>query len=120
MASVLESFETVPQLLEQGKDKKSSTSAGPTRKKKINKTEREIRQGEAAVTKVAQRAQNEDSTKQHLFLVKYRDILLIKDDFTRIVTDVAFVLDRACWTLMMTGFTSLTPISLPLSYRCLQ
>jgi hypothetical protein len=77
----------------------SSTSAGPTRKKKRNKTQREKRQEEAVVNKVAQRPQIGDSTKQHLFLTKYLDILLIKDNVTRIVTGVNFTVDRACWTL---------------------
>jgi hypothetical protein len=74
------------------KDKKSSTSAGPTRKKKRNKTPREKRkkkrnktprekqQEEAATIKVARQAHIGDNTKQHLFLSKYLDILLIKDD----------------------------------------
>jgi hypothetical protein len=48
---------------------------------------------------VAQRPRIGDSTKQHLFLAKYLDILLIKDDVTRIVTGVNFTEDRACWTL---------------------
>jgi hypothetical protein len=48
---------------------------------------------------VAQRPQILDSTQQHLFLAKYLDILLIKDDITWIVTSVNFTVDRACWTL---------------------
>ena len=83
-------------LAREKKDRNSSTSAGPTLKKKIKKTEREKRQEEAAV---AQRPQIGDSTKQHLFLAKYLDILLIKDDVTRIVTGLNFTVDRAWWTL---------------------
>jgi hypothetical protein len=82
------------------------------RRKKQSETEK--RQGEAAVRKVAERAHNEESTEQHLF-TKYLDIRMIKEDCTRIVTCVDFVLDRACWTLMMSGFTSLTPTSFILS-----
>jgi hypothetical protein len=86
-------------LAREKKDQNSSTSAGPTRTKKRNKTQREKRQEEAAVIKMDQRPQIGDSTKQHLFLAKYLDILLIKDDVTRIVTGVNFTVDRACWTL---------------------
>jgi hypothetical protein len=103
-------------LAREKKDQNSSTS--PTRKKKRNKTQREKRLEEAAVIKVAQRPQIGDSTKQHLFLAKYLDILLIgdstkqhlflakyldilliKDNVTRIVTYVNFTVNRACWTL---------------------
>jgi hypothetical protein len=55
-----------------------------------NKTQREKRQEEAAVIKVAQRPQIGDSTKHHLFLAKYLDILLTKDEVTWIVTGVTF------------------------------
>ena len=48
---------------------------------------------------VTQRAQIEDSTKQHLYLTKYLDIPLIKDVCRQIVKVVDSVLDRAsCWT----------------------
>jgi hypothetical protein len=86
-------------LARQKKEQKHGTNAGPTRKKTRNKTQREKRQEEAAVIKVAQRPQIGDSTKHHLFLAKYLNILLIKDDITRIVTSVNFTVDRACWTL---------------------
>ena len=39
-----------------------------------------------AVLKVTQKAQIADDTKQHIFLAKYIDILLVKDDVKRIVT----------------------------------
>jgi hypothetical protein len=71
----------------------------PRERRKGTKTQREKRQEEAAVIKKDQRPQIGDSTKQHLFLAKYLDILLIKDDVTRIATGLNFAVDRACWTL---------------------
>jgi hypothetical protein len=64
-------------LARQKKEQKNGTNAAPTRKKTRNKTQREKLQEEAAVIKVAQRPQSGDSTKHHLFLAKYLDILLI-------------------------------------------
>jgi hypothetical protein len=78
----------------------SSRLARKKRTEERNKTQREKRQEEAAVIKVAQRPQIGDSTKHHLFLAKYLDILLIKDDITRIVTGVNFTVDRARGTLI--------------------
>jgi hypothetical protein len=52
------------------KEQKSGTNAGPTRKKTRNKTQREKRQEEATVIKVAKRPQIGDSTKHHLYLAK--------------------------------------------------
>jgi transcription antitermination factor NusG len=66
----------------------------PRERRKETK-QRERRQQEAAVTKVTERAHNKGSTEQHLF-TKYLDIRMIKEDCTRIVTGVDFVLDRAC------------------------
>jgi hypothetical protein len=85
-------------LVRKKKDQKSGTNAGPTRKKKRNKTQREKRQEEAAVIKVAQRPPIGDSTNRPLFLAKYLDTFLIKDDVTRIVRGVNLTADRACWT----------------------
>jgi hypothetical protein len=73
---------------------------------------------------VAQRPQIGESAKQHLFLAKDLDILLIKDDVTRIVTGVNLTVDRACLTLTAATalqdkyddeLTSLTQTSLALS-----
>jgi hypothetical protein len=41
----------------------------------------------------------EDSKGAHLFLAKYRDVLLVKDDVTRIITSVQFDETRSVWTV---------------------
>jgi hypothetical protein len=40
-----------------------------------------------------------DSTRGSLFLAKYRDVLLIKDGVTRIITSVQFDETRSIWTV---------------------
>jgi hypothetical protein len=72
----------------------------PVPRERRTETKRKYKSGkEAAVINVTQRAQIEDSTKQHLYLTKYLDIPLIKDVCRQIVKGVDFVLDRAsCWT----------------------
>jgi hypothetical protein len=40
-----------------------------------------------------------DSTRDHLFLAKYRDVLLRRDDVTRIITSVQFDENEKKWTV---------------------
>jgi hypothetical protein len=41
-----------------------------------------------------------DETKRHLFLAKYRDVLLVKDGVTRIITSVQFDAARSTWAVL--------------------
>jgi hypothetical protein len=36
----------------------------------------------------------------HMFLAKYRDVLLVKDNATRIITSLHFDVDRSVWTVL--------------------
>lgn len=46
-----------------------------------------------------QKSAVEDATKRHLFLAKYRDVVLIKDGVTYIITGVEFSSEREVWTV---------------------
>ena len=84
------------------KEKKATqtpTDPSAAQAKKRNKTVREKRQDEAAVMKKDQKDCLQDITKKHLLIAKYLDILLIKDDVTRIVTAVTFSVERSIWVL---------------------
>lgn len=70
-------------------DKASSTSSDDKRES-ANRTLREKRQHDASVLKREQSMAARDDSKYHLFLAKYRDVLLLKGNDVMIVTDVKF------------------------------
>jgi hypothetical protein len=58
-----------------------------------------MRQSKAAQLGRAHLALVGNSTRGHLFLAKYRDVLLIKEGVTRIITSVQFDETRKKWTV---------------------
>jgi hypothetical protein len=68
--------------------------------KKIKpKSVSEMRQSKAPILSKEHFARVKDSTRDHLFLAKYRDVLLRRDGVTRIVTSVQFDENKEKWTV---------------------
>jgi hypothetical protein len=75
----------------------NSTSQQEDRSKP--KSESEGQQTRAGTLSVPHFAMVKDSKGAHLFLAKYRDVLLVKDNVTRIITSVQFDETRSVWTV---------------------
>jgi hypothetical protein len=75
--------------------KESTSREERTKPKSVSET----RQSKAATLAREHSKMVKDSTRGHLFLAKYRDVLLIKDGVTRIITSVQFDETKKKWTV---------------------
>jgi hypothetical protein len=81
---------------------KSKTKASSARKKSEPKSDRHKRQEVAASLKMVERTKTKDPNKKHLFVAKYIDIYLSKDDVARVVTAVEYSTGRKTWFIEAT------------------